>query len=139
MNLFWAPGMSDAAREICRDLTTREKAALGALSFAFGLCAFAIPMVIMGSVTGLGPLPALPPGFTFPVVFGLVAAFWLIFVLRRRLLLGTRVAREKGFTMADINARHPLSREDNLTLLAVGGLAALVMATALAAAFLLAA
>lgn len=131
MNLFWAPGMSDSAREVLDHMTRWEKAALAGLTFLFGVFAFAIPVVIMSSIMGPGAFLALPEGFAFPVVFCLVAVFWLIISLRRRLLLGSQFAKDKGLTWADINARQPFSRRETLI---VGGVFALAMAITLATA-----
>lgn len=131
MNLLWAPGQSDAAREICSHLNGREKVALAGLAALLGLCAFAIPLVIMDSATGIGPLQGRLEGFGFPLVFCLAAAVWLSIALQRRLLLGSRFAKDQGLTWADINARQPLSRRDHLI---IGGFAALAVAVALAAA-----
>lgn len=133
MNLMWAPGMSDAAREICRHLSGREKAALCALSFLLGICGFAIPVVIMGSVMAEDSIPGLPAVLAFPLVVCLVAVFWLSVTLQRRILLNTQVAKDKGFTKADIVARQPFSRRDHMI---VGGTAALAMAITLAGVFL---
>lgn len=131
MNLMWSPGMSDSAREVNRHLSGREKAALYALSFLFGICAFAIPIVIMGLVMELDSIPELLEGFAFPLVVCLVAGFWLAIVLQRRILLGSQFAKAKGLTWTDINARQPLSRREYL---ALGGVAALALAIALATA-----
>lgn len=139
MNIWWSPGQSDASKEICRHLNRREKAGLFGLSLSFGLCAFAIPMVIMGLATGIGPFHERLEGFAFPLFVCLVAGAWIILTLQRRLLLGTQVAKDNRFTMADLNARHPPSRGDYLTL---GGIAALAVTVALAGfltAFLIAA
>lgn len=131
MNLMWSPGMSDSAREVSRHLNGREKAALYALSFLFGICAFAIPVVIMSSVMELDSISVLPDGFAFPVVVCLVAVLWLAIVLPRRILLGSQFAKDKGLTWADINARQPFSRRETLI---VGGVFALAMAITLATA-----
>lgn len=139
MNLLWAPGQSDAARELCRHLNGREKAALYGLGALLGLCFFAIPLVIMDLATGIGLLQGRLEGFGFPLVVCFVAAVWLNITLQRRLLLGSRFAKDQGLTWADIGARQALSRRDHLIL---GGFAALAAAIALAgtlAVFLIAA
>lgn len=126
MNIWWSPGQSEAAREISRHLTGREKAGLAGLSAVFGLSAFAFVVILMDSITGAGPLQGRLEGFTFPVLVCLAASALAAFPLHRRILLSTQVARDKGYTAADLRARQPLSRGDYLTLGGIAGLAAAI-------------
>ena len=129
MNLLRSPGMSASARDLCRHLDRRERTALYGLSFLFGLCAFALPMVFMGWIMRLPPFHGLVEGFAFPLMACLAAGAWAVIVLQRRILLRSRFAREEGLTLADITARRALSRGDYLVL---GGLAATAVTIALA-------
>ena len=135
MNLWWAPGQSEPTREICRHLNGKEKAQTYFLSFLFGLCSFAISLLLF-SVMGLGPFDGFPvgPGFALLLVICLALGAWFIIGFQRRLLLSTQFAKSTGFTMVDL-ARSPLSRGDYL---ALGGFAVLVVTVALAG-FLIAA
>ena len=123
MNLLWAPGMSESAREICRNLSGWEKAAAYTLSLLFGLCVFAIGAVFMGSVLAMEPFRGLVEGFAIPSAMILLAAVLLINVQQRRLLVNSRFARDKGIRRADIETRHIPSRSDYLVLARFAGLA----------------
>jgi len=133
MNLWWAPGQSEPTREICRHLNGKEKAQIYFLSFLFGLCSFAIPLLLF-SVMGLGPFDGFPvgPGFALLLVICLALGAWFIIGFQRRILLSTQFARSKGFTMVDL-ARQPLSRGDYL---ALGGFAVLVATLGMAGSFM---
>ena len=133
MNLWWAPGQSEPTREICRHLNGKEKAQIYFLSFLFGLCSFAIPLLLF-SVMELGPFDGFPvgPGFALLLVICLALGAWFIIGLQRRLLLSTQFARSQGFTMVDL-ARQPLSRGDYL---ALGGFAVLVATLGMAGSFM---
>lgn len=132
MNMLWAPGQSDAAKDICRYLTQREKASLFALSVLFGLCAFVLAVGLLGLATGAGPLQGYLQGFGFPLLFCLAAGLFVIIGLQRRVLLGTKTAKEKGYGLSDITAREPLTGRDSLILISIAGLAVVI---ALAAAY----
>lgn len=129
MNLLWTPGMSVSARDLGRHLNRREKAALYALSLLFGLCAFGIPMVLMGWALRLQPFHGPFEGFALPLLICLAAGAWSSIALQRRILLASRFARDEGLTLADITARRALSRGDYLVL---GGIAATALMIALA-------
>lgn len=129
MNIWWAPGQSLAAKEICRQLNRREKAGLIVLSFFFGLCAFAVPLVLMGSAMKIGPLHEHLGGFTFPILICFAVTAWLIIILQRQLLLKTQTAKDKDYTLADLRATRPLSRRDYLTF---GGIAVFAVVVGLA-------
>lgn len=131
MNILWAPGQSDATKDICRHLTQREKVSLFALSVLFGVCAFVLAVGLLGLATGAGPLQGYLKGFGFPLLFCLTAGLFVIIGLQRRVLLRTKTAKEKGYGPSDITARGPLNGRDNLILIGVAGVA---MVIALAAA-----
>ena len=133
MDMLWAPRQSDAASEILRNLTRREKVELAGLSLIFGVFAFAAPLVVMVSAVGAGPFQSFFDGFAVPICVGLCVGIAVIFALRRRILMGTQAAKDHGYTMAEINARRPLSRSDKV---ALGALAALSVALLLAAALM---
>lgn len=128
MNIWWSPGQSEAASEISRHLSGRDKASLAGLNALFGLSAFAFVIILMDSATGFGPLQGRLEGFAFPVLVCLAVGALTAFALQRRILLNTQVAKDKGYTAADLRARQPFSRGDYLTL---GGVAGLAVAIAL--------
>lgn len=132
MNMLWAPGQSDAAKDICRHLTQREKVSLLALSVLFGLCAFVLAIGLLGLATGAGPLHGYLQGFGFPLLFCLAAGLFVIIGLQRRVLLSTKTAKEKGYSPSDITAREPLNGRDNLILI---GVAVVAVVISLAAAY----
>ena len=132
MNIWWSPGQSDAVQLIVGQLDRREKTILASLSFLFGVCCFTAVMLVMGLATGAGPFPQSLSGFALPLGICLAACAVAAIVLQRRLLLRTRVARENGFTMADLTARQPLSRTMSRSdYLRVGSIAALAVAIGL--------
>ena len=129
MNLWSSPGMSVPARDLFLHLSRRERAALYSLSFLFGLCAFALPMVFISWAIGLQPFHGLVGGFAFPLLACLAAGAWAAIALQRRILMRSRFAREEGLALADVTAKRGLSRGDGLVL---GGLAATAVIIALA-------
>lgn len=137
LNLMWAPGQSDAAEEVSRNLNSREKAGIFGLSLIFGLCSAAIPMIFMGSAMGIGPFQAAFDGYAFPLIVCLAVCAWIAISLQRRLLLSTRVATDNNFTVADLNARQPFSRRDHLILGGIVALSVIIALAALIAAFLI--
>ena len=134
MNIWWAPGQSDAAADICRGLTRRERAGLVTLNIWLGLCAFGFVLVLMDATMGFGPLHAHLDGIALLVLAGLAAGLWGIIVLQRRVLLNSQAAKDKGYTLSDLKARKPLTRKDYLILIGFGTLAAAVAFAALLAA-----
>lgn len=128
MNIIWAPGQSDASKEIIIHLTGRERASLIGLNFLFGLCAFAIPLIIMGSTLGIGPFQVGLGVMAVPLVGFLVFGIWMNVTLQRRILLGTQIAKERGFTVADISARHTPSRREYLAVGVIASLAVIISA-----------
>ena len=134
MNIWWAPGQSDAAADICRRLTRRERAGLAVLNIWLGLCAFGFVLVLMDATMGFGPLHSYLDGIAVPVLAGLAAGVWGIIALQRRLLLNSQAAQDNGYTAADLKARKPLTRNDYLILIGFGTLAAVAaLAAGLAA------
>ena len=129
MDMLWAPGRSEAASDILRHLTRWEKIELAGLSLIFGVFAIAAPLVVMFSAVGAGPFDGAAGGFVWAICAGLVAGIAAIFALRRRILLRTRAAREHGYTMAEINARRPLSRSDKIALGALAAVSVALMLT----------
>ena len=130
MNIWWAPGQSDAAADICRRLTRRERAGLVTLNIWLGICAFGFVVVLMDATMGFGPLHAYLDGIALPVLAGLAAGVWGVIALQRRILLKSQAAQENGYTLADLKARKPLTRRDYLILIGFGTLAAVVALTA---------
>lgn len=135
MNIMWAPGQSDATRDIIRHLNGREKSRLAGLNILLAFCAFAIPLILMGSTMGIGPVQVQLGVMVLPVLGVLALGLWLSVTLQWRLLLGTQVAKDRGFTRADLKVRHSFSRGEYL---AVGGIAALAVIVGVAG-FLMAA
>lgn len=130
MKLLWAPGMSESAKEISRNLTGREKAAVYVLSLLFGICVFSIAIVFAGSVMAMEPFHGLVDGIAVPLAAVLSIMAGLIIILQRRLMAGSRFARENGIAGADIVAKAPPSRIDHMVLAAF---VVLAIANALAA------
>ena len=130
MNLLWAPGMSESARKICRNLSGWERAIAYTLSLLFGLCVFAIGIVFMGAVLAMEPFRGLVDGFAIPLAMILLAALWLINAQQRRLLVNSQFARENGIGRADIETRHIPSESDYLVLAGFAALAITISLTA---------
>ena len=121
--------MSEPAKEVCRNLTSREKAVIYTLAFLFGICVSALPLVFMGAVSSVGPVQGLPVGFALPLVLCLAVGAWSALTLQRRFLAGSQFARDNGITWEEIFTRHPMTRGD---LRILGAIAALVVMITLA-------
>ena len=130
MNLLWAPGMSESAKEISRNLTRRERTAVYILSLLFGVCVFLIAIVFVGSVMAMEPFHGMVDGIAIPLAAVLSIMAGLALILQRRLMAGSRFAQENGIAGADIIAKAPPSRTDHLVLAAF---VVLAIANALAA------
>lgn len=139
MNLLWAPGMSEPAKEVCRNLSSREKAAIYTLSFLFGVCVSAVPIVFMGAVASMGPAHRLPDGFALPLILCLSVGAWSALTLQRRLLAGSQFARDNGITWEEIFTRHPMTRGDLRILVGIAALTVMITLAFGLAAFMIAA
>ena len=62
------------------------------------------------------PFKSASKDMAFPLIVCFTLGAWIIVMLQRRLLLRTKVAKDNGYTAADINVRPPLCRRDYLAL-----------------------
>ena len=121
MNIWWAPGQSNATTEVCRNLSWNEKLVLGGLTLLFGFCCFAFLAVLMDALAGFGPFHQYVEGFALPWLLAFGAGAWGTMSLQQNVL--SRAARDKGYDLTEIKSTRPLSRGDCTALAGFAALA----------------